>query len=481
MGEKEWVRSPRSIPGVVLGLLLLLAGDAAADGLLELTGNHGLAPDPLGFVVIDTETSQILAEHLGDRAVVPASVAKLPTAVAALAVLGPEHRFETELALQGSTLFLVGGGDPLLTPEDLRPAFKRLKERGTRIDRFVYDATALPEAPEIDPLQPENSSYNPGIGALALDFNRVLIDWKAGGRDITSLAVSDGLRLKADAVRLLPSPAPVPQPYRFLAEGPDRWLFANLQPSGRVWLPVKQPALNAALVIRRLAEREGVTLPMPVAGKRPLDATSLQRHQSHRLAEIVRRLLEHSNNMAAEMVGLGTATRIGGTAPASLATSVVTVDAWIKRTAAEIDWTGFARANHSGLSPASRTTPRQMARLVVHGVTLVPELVDALPSREIADGEGGEPKEASEAKNASLAIRAKSGTMAYARGLVGLLWTHSGRRVAFAVFAYDDARRAAFDATLDRRVPEMPPAATAWIRRARALERDLLRSWAAAY
>jgi D-alanyl-D-alanine carboxypeptidase/D-alanyl-D-alanine-endopeptidase (penicillin-binding protein 4) len=122
-----------------------------------------------------------------------------------------------------------------------------------------------------------------------------------------------------------------------------------------------------------------------------------------------------------------------------------------------------------------------MARLVVHGLVLVPDLVDALPSREIADAEGGDGREAAEAKNASLAIRAKSGTMAYARGLVGLLWTHSGRRVAFAVFAYDDAKRAAFDATLDKRVPEMPATATTWIRRARGLERALLRNWAAAY
>lgn len=462
-------------------LSLLLAMPAFGDGLPELAGAQGLTPDQIGFVVIDTESGQVLAEHQADRMVVPASVAKLPTAIAALAVLGPEHRFETELAVQGSTLFLVGGGDPLLTPEDLRPAFKKLKERGTRIERFVYDATALPEAAEIDPLQPENSAYNPGIGALALDFNRVLIDWKQGGKEVAALAVSDSLRLRADAIRLVPSPSPVPQPYRFLAEGPDRWLYANLQQNGRIWLPVKQPALNAALVIRRLAEREGVALPMPVAGKKPSDAASLQVHASHRLVEIVRRLLEHSNNMAAEMVGLGTARKLAGVAPPNLAHSVGVVDGWIRKTVPEVDWTGFTRANHSGLSPASRTTPRQMARLVVHGLALIPDLADAMPNREMADAEGGEAKETAEAKNASLAIRAKSGTMAYARGLVGLLWTHSGRRVAFAVFAYDDAKRVTFDATLDKRVPEMPATAITWIRRARVLERTLLRNWATAY
>lgn len=470
---------------IVLGLLALSLGFAhpalAADGLFELALAQGLGADQVGFVVLDAEDGQVLAEHQGDRGVVPASVAKLPTAIAALAVLGADHRFETELAIQGSTLVLVGGGDPLLTPEDLRPAFRRLKERGARIERFLYDASVLPEMAEIDPAQPENSSYNPGIGALALDFNRVLVDWKAGGREASAMAVSDGARLRADGIRLLLSPAPVPPPYRFLSEGPDRWLLANLPTAGRAWLPVKRPALNAALVIRRLAEREGVSLPMPAAGIRPANAQRLHLHESPRLAEVVRRLLEHSNNMAAEMVGLGTAARLRGTSPASLADSVTTVDAWLRSAVAEVDWTGFARANHSGLSPASRTTPRQMAGLVLKGLVLVPELPEVLPAREVTDPEGGEGAEGDPKTATTLAVRAKTGTMAYARGLVGLLWTHSGRRVAFAVFTYDDSRRIAFDATLDRRVPEMPAAATAWIRRARNLERGLLRSWAAAF
>lgn len=211
----------RSITLCILALSLGIVNPApAADGLAELALAQGLATDQVGFVVLDAESGQVLAEHQGDRGVVPASVAKLPTAIAALAVLGAGHRFETELAIQGSTLFLVGGGDPLLTPEDLKPAFRRLKERSQKIDRFVYDASSLPEATEIDPLQPENSSYNPGIGALALDFNRVLVDWKSSGREVSALAVSDGARLKADGIRLSLSRHLCPSPIGSCRTGP---------------------------------------------------------------------------------------------------------------------------------------------------------------------------------------------------------------------------------------------------------------------
>ncbi len=438
--------------------------------------SRGLPPDHLGFIVLDAESGRVLAEQRPDTAVVPASVSKLPTAIASVSIMGGDSLFATELALSGSTLVLVGGGDPLLTPEALRPAIRRLKEGGLRIDRFLFDVSIWPETSEIDPAQPEASGYNPGVGALALDFNRVLVDWKASGRDMTVLAVSDALRLKADAFQLLPAPGKVAPPFRFLAEGADRWLFANLPAQGRIWLPVKQPALNAALVFRRLAEREGVVLPMPQAGRRPPGARTLHMQPSQPLSEIVRLLLQHSNNMAAEMVGLATAAQIGGGPPASLAESALTVDAWLRAEYPQINWTGYGRTNHSGLSPASRATPRQMAELLRQALARTPLLVDLLPAREIAEADEGEARPEN-----GLSIRAKSGTMAYARGLTGVLWTQSGRRVVFSVFHFDPVRRAAFDATLDRRLPEMPAEARSWIRAARVVERDLLRGWAAAY
>jgi D-alanyl-D-alanine carboxypeptidase/D-alanyl-D-alanine-endopeptidase (penicillin-binding protein 4) len=45
---------------------------------------------------------------------------KLLTATAALAVLGPEHRFETSVVAKGRRITLVGGGDPMLarSPQD---------------------------------------------------------------------------------------------------------------------------------------------------------------------------------------------------------------------------------------------------------------------------------------------------------------------------------------------------------------------------
>ena len=51
-----------------------------------------------------------------DRLVLPASTAKIPTAVAALSVLGPDRSLVTRITAgaRPDTVVLVGGGDPTL-------------------------------------------------------------------------------------------------------------------------------------------------------------------------------------------------------------------------------------------------------------------------------------------------------------------------------------------------------------------------------
>jgi len=127
------------------------------------------------------------------------------------------------------------------------------------------------------------------------------------------------------------------------------------------------------------------------------------------------------------------------------------------------DWKGLRFANHSGLSAASRLTPNQMAALL-RGAG--PEVWALLPGED-------------EGKVLAPGVRAKSGTLAYAKALSGILTTASGRRLGFAFFVTDEEQRRAMDAAMDRRIAEMPPEARAWLARARALQADLLALWIA--
>ena len=93
------------------------------------------------IAVRDAGSGALLLARDADRAVPPASNAKLATARAALAVLGPEHRFRTSVAaarppdaaaVVAGDLRLVGRGDPALDVDDLAALAEQLRSAGVR-------------------------------------------------------------------------------------------------------------------------------------------------------------------------------------------------------------------------------------------------------------------------------------------------------------------------------------------------------------
>lgn len=462
-------------------LLLLMAACAACAAALapddrDAIARNGFHAGDVGYTLFDLDSGAVLAERQPDKPFIPASVAKLPAMAAALAILGPEHRFDTALHATGTLrggvlegdLILKGGGDPSLATEGLLELVAELRAMGVQrvAGRFLFDATALPELPEIDSGQPWTAGYNTGVGALSLNFNRAQIVWTrtpTGGVAVTAWSVSDAGRHPLDSVTVEVArggPTPfTPQPYRT----GERWLFAPAAgpgAEGRVWLPVGQPALAAATIFRRVAGEAGIALPAPAAGPLPPAATLLALHRSEPLAVLARQVLRYSNNLSAELIGLSAARRLDP-AVATLARSAAVLGAWSAAHAPRADWGGFHLANHSGLSAASRMTPRQMAALL-RGAG--PAVLDLLPGED-------------EGKNLPGGVRAKSGTLAYAKALAGTLTTAGGRRLGFAFFVTDAAGRAALDAAMDRRIADMPAEARAWLVRARALQADLLALW----
>ncbi|HEY1727943.1 MAG TPA: D-alanyl-D-alanine carboxypeptidase [Candidatus Baltobacteraceae bacterium] len=80
----------------------------------------------VGFLAVDTRSGRVLYAHKSDDAFMPASTLKVITGSSALAMLGPNFTFTTQVATltDGTTtkLVLIGGGDPLLSASDLDDA-----------------------------------------------------------------------------------------------------------------------------------------------------------------------------------------------------------------------------------------------------------------------------------------------------------------------------------------------------------------------
>ena len=434
----------------------------------------GFAPDDIGFVLIDLDDGRALAEQTADALFIPASVAKLATVYPAEQVLGPVFRFQTRLYRAGNALYLKGGGDPVLTNIQLRDLARQVQalnpEGGWK--GFFYDSSGVGAAPEVSDGQPIQATYNAGLGALNVDFNRIQVNWsrdEEGKLTFHARAVADGLNVPADWVHFLPAESEPPPGANFLYAGDqtgERWLYAQdlpetLPEEGAIFLPVKQPALNTAQVFRELAKRNGIALPEPQAGTVPADAVSVATVESPPLAEVMAGLLKFSNNMTAELIGLGTSQRLTGRALDPRASSGALGD-WLRQRLSYVDWTGFKLVNHSGLSSESRASPRQIAAVLM-AMAREPVLA-GMPNKIMGDDPGA-------------AAAAKSGTMDFACGLAGFLTAKSGRRLAFAIFALDRDKRAALDASFDRRILAPTPGARNWLGRAHALENALLKSW----
>jgi serine-type D-Ala-D-Ala carboxypeptidase/endopeptidase (penicillin-binding protein 4) len=127
----------RSSALLLLPILLLVAAPAGAADLAERA--RTLVGADQG-VHVETEDGTVLVSQEAARAVHPASVSKIPTTLALLRALGPEHRFETRFAAGGALrdgrvdgpLLVSASGDPFFVDENALLVALALREAGVR-------------------------------------------------------------------------------------------------------------------------------------------------------------------------------------------------------------------------------------------------------------------------------------------------------------------------------------------------------------
>ncbi len=443
----------------------------------------------VGWVLADLDTGEVIDAFSPERSFAPASVAKLPTALFALASLGAGHRFETRLVATGPVeggvlkgdLVLAGGGDPELDSDALAELVEALARAGVAevAGRLLVDAGTFLSVPEIDPDQPVDVAYNPSVSGLNLNFNRIFLQWQ--GTEVALFAKGELAAPEVEAVRAeVAADAPGPFAHR-IEPGAEIWRLSRRVLGGRGsrWLPVKRPELYAGDVLRALARARGIRLPRPEAAPEAAQGGTrvLGRRLSRPLGEILRDMLRFSTNLTAEVVGAAAATA-RGEPPKSLAQSAALMSGWAARIAGGAPGDPRLRfVNHSGLTTLSRVSPARMAQFLVASAREA-----AGPLERVAETglPGPGPRllrrfevaiEDDPLDLAEVEIRAKTGTMDRIRGLAGYIATGAGRAFAFAIFANDLGARGEARRGIDRR----------WMARARGFERALLRAWIARY
>ncbi|MBX7145643.1 MAG: D-alanyl-D-alanine carboxypeptidase, partial [Oligoflexia bacterium] len=172
---------PRFQVIAILMCVCLCAFRAQADSLRDRLAQAAKAyvRGDIGVEVQAVDDGAVLFERHAHSLLMPASVAKVVTAAAALQALGPEYQFKTEAWADGvdgdsaKRLYLVGSGDPSLNLESLWLLARRIKKLGIRsIGTLVLDDSRFSQGKE----RVGQRAYQTGASALSFNYNSVGFD-----------------------------------------------------------------------------------------------------------------------------------------------------------------------------------------------------------------------------------------------------------------------------------------------------------------
>jgi serine-type D-Ala-D-Ala carboxypeptidase/endopeptidase (penicillin-binding protein 4) len=370
---------------------------SAAGGLAalqsDLAGQLRAAGPSDGAYVYDLTAHQVLFSDRATTMRPPASVEKLYTATAALERLGPEYRLSTTVYGTGhlapggvweGSLYLHGGGDPTFGSSSF-------------IARH-YGGIGSP------------------VSALAEQLRA------AGIRRVSGQVSGDESLF--DSLRGEPSSNYAPDPF---LEGSLSALAFNRGQAGSEH-GAHAPAAYAARQLRAALRTDGVGVSGSggaVPGV-PAGAIELAALPSPTVAQLVGLMLPPSDNFFAEMLVKAIGARLGGAGTTPAGTRVVS--------SAMTALLGIRPRIYdgSGLSEADRTSPYQVADLLV---ALYPTPIGALlRTRMAVAGRTGTLETRMRRTAAAGRCVGKTGTLTGVSNLVGYCPSSNGHMLAFAIF-----------------------------------------------
>ncbi|MFF3458726.1 D-alanyl-D-alanine carboxypeptidase/D-alanyl-D-alanine-endopeptidase [Streptomyces sp. NPDC002730] len=453
----------------VIGLVCTLTWSAPAGAGPSDTGLKGAIDRILAdarmdggaasVVIADAATGERLYQRDGTDRLMPASNTKLATSTAAMALLGPDHRFRTDVLSTGSRhgsvlrgdLYLRGGGDPTTLAKDYEQLAADLAASGiTRVtgrlvaDDTRFDTQRLGRSWAADD---ESSYYSAQISPLTVapdtdyDSGTVVVEATPGAK------AGDKPRVKltppTDYIRLDIRGTTVPsgQSDTLTVErehGTNTITVSGNIPVGasatKEWVTVWEPTGYAAAVFSDALGRYGVRVTgSPRLGRpTPPGAKPLASHNSMPLKELMLPFMKLSNNMHAETLTktIGYETSGRGTWDAGLAA----ISGYLQKqgvktsTLRQLDGSGLTRMN---LFPAE-----QLATLLlsVRDASWYADWYASLPVACNPDrAMGGTLRSRMCATPAALNARGKTGSLTGASALSGYVTDARGRELVYSI------------------------------------------------
>lgn len=413
------------------------------DDIAALAKSPNLNAQQTSIFAVDLETGKVLASHNPNLLLNPASCAKLFTASAALATLGPNHRFKTHFYSSSEphrgeiqNLYIKGEGDPFLVSEQLWRMVRMLHHQGVRkvsgnivIDKSFFDDSFPGQLSE------NKRAYAAATSAVSVNFNSLTIvvhgDDKAGSPAFVSIEPASAYtELKANVSTGSSEAINVDSSFDGKVE---RITVSGTIPAGKeklIYRNVEDPSLYAGQVIKNLLAQNDIQVLGNVSvGKTPESAYLLRSEDSKPLALLVRDMDKFSNNFTAEQIIKHLGAVKEGT-PGTTEKGMLVVKNYLRSIGLPME--KLHLANGSGLSEDTKISAEQLVAVLSAAYRNFATQADLLASLAIlgVDGTMHSWKMHDELKGL---VRAKTGSLSSSSSLAGFVPMKNGHVAAFAI------------------------------------------------
>lgn len=462
----------RVAPAIALCLTLASAGTSWAQQLNKAV-NRALADARLGearvgVVVKDLRTGATLAAVNADGApgesgpepFIPASNMKLLTSGAAIAMLGPDFAFETQLLLDADRLIVRGAGDPAFADPEL------LEDMGLGVNEFIdLWKDAVLQAVPADGEGRRPSIREVVIDARIFDAEAVHPSWPADQLNRWYCAEVHGFNFHANVLSVYPTPTELGRAPRLRTEPSATWLEIENQartvdkggntgwisraPGGnalRMHGNIRYPAQEAIEVAltsmplvfgRLLADRLETAgfgraeVRLASAEDSPAQGRVIATVRTP-LAVVLERCNTDSHNLYAEALLKRIGFELTGQ-PGSWSTGAAALRMMIQERLGPRFASSVEIADGSGMSRLNRVTPAMLAawiESIVKDERLRPAFAQSLP----VASESGTLRKRFRENRVAHEVRAKTGYLNGVSSLSGYITDESGEpRVAFSI------------------------------------------------
>ena len=276
---------------------------------------------------------------------VPASVLKLATALAALHYLGPEFRYRTDFYLaENRSLGIKGRGDPFLVSEvwqRIAQKLSRFPEVPKQLSGVFFDTSLFSREINIPGIEFSRNPYDARNGALVVNFNTVFLKKDETG-NITS--------------------AEEQTPLTPLAHRLGKKLSPGIH---RISIPHKSGISYAGELVQAFLAHSGFSFDSGKVTIRPVisgDHLIYSHRNSSTLAELIAGMLRYSNNFTANQLLLSVGLKRYG-APATLEKGIRALEEYLHNQLG-IPEKQFRVVEGSGISRKNRFTPETVWKIL---------------------------------------------------------------------------------------------------------------------